>query len=98
MLDEVLNSEPVYNSSNTVSKVPEQRVSLRFHVKGRSCKSCSDNFSSAECSLQSVLTTSLLLFMQVFDDPKKKRNFMLIMAVTLGLFIIYLLAQRARKQ
>ena len=45
-------------------------------------------FSSAGCSLQSVLTISLLLYTQVFDDPKKKRNFMLIMGVTLGLFII----------
>jgi len=48
--------------------------------------------------LAKYLDNSLLLSMQVFDDPKKKRNFMLIMGVTLGLFIIYLLAQRARKQ
>lgn len=36
--------------------------------------------------------------LQVFDDPKKKRNVVLVLGVTLGLFIIYLLAQRARKQ
>ena len=38
------------------------------------------------------------MHLQVFDDPKKKRNFMLVLGVTLGLFIIYLLAQRARRQ
>ena len=45
-----------------------------------------------------VMLLSVLCTSQVFDDPKKKRNLILVLGVTLGLFIIYLLAQRARNQ
>ena len=51
---------------------------------------------SAQLTGSCAAETSLNV--QVFDDPKKKRNLILVLGVTLGLFIIYLLAQRARKQ
>jgi hypothetical protein len=35
---------------------------------------------------------------QVFDDPKKRRNFLIIAGITAGLFLVYLLVQRARQQ
>ena len=35
--------------------------------------------------------------LQVFEDPNKRRNMLVIIGITLGLFSLYLLVQRARK-
>ncbi|CAL5225891.1 g8678 [Coccomyxa viridis] len=57
-----------------------------------------DNMGSSMGGVQIGLGAAVTRFKRVFDDPKKKRNLILVLGVTMGLFIIYLLAQRARKQ
>ncbi|CAK0783925.1 hypothetical protein CVIRNUC_007126 [Coccomyxa viridis] len=57
-----------------------------------------DNMGSSIGGVQIGLGAAVTRFKRVFDDPKKKRNLMLVLGVTLGLFIVYLLAQRARRQ
>ena len=36
--------------------------------------------------------------LQVFEDPNKRRNMLIVIGITLGLFVLYLVAQRAQKQ
>ncbi|KAK9902696.1 hypothetical protein WJX75_003098 [Coccomyxa subellipsoidea] len=57
-----------------------------------------DNLGSSMGGVQIGLGAAATRFKRVFDDPKKKRNFFLVVGITAALFFLYLLVQHARKQ
>ncbi|CAL8466426.1 g5962 [Coccomyxa elongata] len=57
-----------------------------------------DNLGSSMGGVQIGLGAAVTRFKRVFEDPKKKRNFILVVSITAALFFLYLLVNHARKQ